>query len=88
MEFIQEKVDEFKKVFYESQPTIESFEGCHKVDLYSDSKNDCVFYTHSLWDDEKALDTYRDSDFFKKTWSKTKPLFAEKARAYSLVPPA
>lgn len=37
----------------------------------------------SLWDNDECLQDYRNSDFFKVTWSKTKNLFEAKAEANS-----
>jgi heme-degrading monooxygenase HmoA len=85
MEFDPSKTDDFEEIFYGSQPKIEQFDGCHKVELYKDSKLPNVYYTHSLWDDEDALDKYRHSDFFAGTWSKTKKLFSGKPMAFSLL---
>ncbi len=38
----------------------------------------------------EALDAYRDSDLFRRTWSTVKPLFAERprARSYTVARPA
>ncbi len=87
MEFRNDKIDDFKEIFYQSKPDIERFHGCNKVSLYVDSTDDSVYYTHSEWDSEDALNNYRNSDFFKATWSKTKLLFSGPPCAYSLVSP-
>jgi heme-degrading monooxygenase HmoA len=42
-----------------------------------------VLFTLSMWENELALDTYRQSELFKDTWAKTKVLFLEKAEAWS-----
>ena len=42
-------------------------------------------FTISHWDSEAALELYRQSELFKFTWAKTKPLFEEKAQAWSLL---
>ena len=87
MEFQSNKVADFKNIFYESKPKIEDTEGCNRVNLYIDSSDESVYYTHSEWDSEDALNNYRNSELFKNTWSKTKLLFCAKPRAYSLVNP-
>ncbi|MBL7795100.1 MAG: antibiotic biosynthesis monooxygenase, partial [Saprospiraceae bacterium] len=38
----------------------------------------------SIWDDEAALERYRESELFQATWERTKALFAEKAEAWSV----
>ncbi|MBV6647436.1 MAG: antibiotic biosynthesis monooxygenase [Cyclobacteriaceae bacterium] len=85
MTFKPEEVENFKSIFNEVQPTIADFEGCLHVELLRDSKNTNVFYTLSHWLDEKRLNQYRDSNFFRATWGKTKVLFADKPTAYSLL---
>jgi len=87
MEFEKDKIDQFLEIFASGKPKIEQFEGCHEVELYKDSKEDQVYFTHSIWESEVHLNNYRASDFFKGTWSKTRKLFAKKPRAYSLIKP-
>lgn len=79
-----EKTEEFISVFKRSKPTIEGFEGCHKVELLQQNNDSRVFFTRSLWTDEAALNNYRHSDFFEATWRKTKTLFDAPAKAWSL----
>jgi heme-degrading monooxygenase HmoA len=43
-----------------------------------------VFFTYSIWDSEDHLYQYRKSVTFKEIWSKTKPLFCNKAKAWSV----
>lgn len=85
MTFKPENVQGFKEIFYESQKLIRAFEGCNRLDLMMDLNNECVFFTLSFWDTEENLDAYRQSYLFKNTWSKVKPLFSEKAEAWSLI---
>ncbi|HVA97736.1 MAG TPA: antibiotic biosynthesis monooxygenase family protein [Bacteroidia bacterium] len=84
MTFIPEKVADFITVFNTTKNKIEQFEGCSQLELLKvkDSKN--IFFTYSYWTSAEALENYRNSELFKTTWSKTKPLFAEKAQAWSL----
>jgi autoinducer 2-degrading protein len=49
-----------------------------------DKNESNVFYTVSHWNAEPDLNNYRNSEFFKETWSKTKSLFSEKPQAYSM----
>lgn len=85
MTFKPESIQAFKDIFYASQKLIGSFEGCRRVDLMRDLNNECVFFTLSYWDSEEDLNSYRQSYLFKNTWSKVKPLFSEKAEAWSLI---
>lgn len=85
MTFKPESVQGFKEIFYDSQKLIRAFEGCNQVDLMRDLNNECVFFTLSFWDSEEDLNAYRQSYLFKNTWSKVKPLFSEKAEAWSLI---
>ncbi len=82
--FKTEEVENFEKLFAEVQPFILKSEGCRHVELLRDVANTSVFFTYSHWDDDAALENYRNSDFFKVTWAKTRALFADKAEAWSL----
>jgi len=84
MIFQPEKVNDFLKVFEESKNKIRAFEGCQHVELLNDVNYRNIYCTYSIWDSEEHLNKYRFSELFKMTWAKTKPLFAEKAVAYSL----
>lgn len=81
-----ESVQDFKKLFYEAQKLIKTFDGCSRVDLMKDLNNDSVFFTLSFWETEDDLETYRQSYLFKSTWAKVKILFSAKAEAWSLFP--
>jgi heme-degrading monooxygenase HmoA len=80
-----ECVEGFKEIFYTSQKLIRVFEGCNRVDLLNDINNECIYFTLSYWNTEEDLNAYRNSYLFKNTWSKVKPLFSEKAEAWSLI---
>jgi hypothetical protein len=43
-----------------------------------------MFFTYSYWDDATDLENYRNSEFFKSVWAKTKVLFSEKPEAWSV----
>ena len=75
----------FKNIFYESQKLIQAFDGCIKVELMKDTNKEDVYFTLSYWRNEDDLNIYRQSNLFKSTWSKVKPLFSEKAEAWSLI---
>lgn len=87
MDFDPDKVSDFLQLFEEVQPKIAAFEGCKEVKLKKDATHSHVYYTHSKWDSEEALNQYRQSDFFQSTWARTKLLFQSKPLAYSLIDP-
>ena len=78
------KAAEFETIFKQNQQLIENFEGCQKTDLFKVSGSQAEFFTISYWDNEEHLDKYRNSELFKSVWSKVKPLFADKAAAWTL----
>lgn len=84
LSFKPEEVPTFKQIFEASKQKIAASKGCHQVFLYQDVSKNNVFFTHSLWESEQALNNYRNSSFFRATWAKTKQLFNEKPLAWSL----
>ncbi|MFN0204070.1 MAG: putative quinol monooxygenase [Bacteroidia bacterium] len=84
MEFQADKVADFMNIFEESKTRIRNFEGCSHLTLFGDAANPNVRVTYSIWESEKALENYRNSELFRQTWAKTKVLFAQKPIAFSL----
>jgi quinol monooxygenase YgiN len=76
MTFKSEHINDFQQIFHESQNLIKAFDGCIRLELMKDIDDENTFFTISH--------SYRSSYLFKNTWSKVKPLFAEKALAWSL----
>ncbi len=58
--------------------------GCHAVELFQDKADPRIFFTISEWDDEAALNAYRNSDYFKATWAYMKQGFDDKPQAWSI----
>lgn len=87
MQFKPENIDAFKTIFKNSRDKIRAMEGCQDVELLQDLKDPCVFFTYSLWDDEKQLNAYRNSELFAGVWAATKALFNDRAQAWSLKEP-
>ena len=85
MTFRSAEVEKFLDIFWTSEKFIRSFDGCDSVKLMSDARKENVFFTLSTWENEHSLDKYRSSELFKTTWAKVKPLFSEKAEAWSLI---
>ena len=84
MTFQPDKVPEFLALFEASKPKVRHFQGCHHLELWQDHKHKNKFMTYSHWDDEEALNRYRESTLFAGIWKQTKALFSDKAVAYSV----
>ena len=82
--FKPENISSFERIFQESKDHIRNFDGCQHLELFQDQNDKSIFFTYSYWEDEQALDNYRNSDFFAKTWTRTKLLFAAKPEAWSV----
>ena len=85
MHFRAEEVPAFLDLFWKKYPFISTFPGVVALTLQKDAREPNVYYTHSVWEEESYLETYRNSELFADVWSKTKPLFVEKAKAFSLL---
>ncbi|MBK9270619.1 MAG: antibiotic biosynthesis monooxygenase [Saprospiraceae bacterium] len=84
MYFTDRGAEEFVELFNQSEAVIEKFNGCMSVSLMRDPIHTNQFLTYSIWQSEEDLNAYRDSDFFRETWAKTKSLFDKKAEAWSM----
>lgn len=84
MTFQKDQVEAFLSVFQSSKDQIRAFPGCERLELLQDRDHPNVLMTYSWWKNAEDLESYRHSDLFKQTWAKTKPLFAEKPRAWSV----
>ncbi len=85
MTFRPEGVSIFvNEVFESSKGRIRAFPGCRHMELLQCTDDPCVLFTLSLWDDEAALESYRQSELFQRTWARTKMLFAQRAEAWSV----
>ena len=77
----------FFETFEVVKKEIRSQEGCLGLEVLQGRRHDHVtLSTISVWVNEEALENYRSSALFKKTWSTVKPLFATKAQAWTLTP--
>lgn len=84
MVFREDNVAEFLQNFNAVKEQIRNVTGCRLLELYRDKDNPELFFTYSYWEREEDLEHYRDSALFKGVWAATKPLFAEKAEAWSV----
>lgn len=83
LSFREEAIESFLSIFEESCQAIRTFPGCCELTLLQDAEQPGRFTTCSLWDDEAALEAYRQSDLFRSTWDRTKVLFADRPSAIS-----
>jgi quinol monooxygenase YgiN len=74
-------------IFEEVKREIRSREGCLGLEiLKSATASITSIWTISHWATEDHLEQYRTSALFKKTWSSVRPLFRQKAEAWTLTP--
>ncbi len=84
MTFDPEKVNEFLANFEKVKHQIRAFEGVKHLELLNDKNKSNIYFTYSIWESEDHLNKYRHSDLFKSVWAVTKPMFIEKADAWSV----
>lgn len=80
----KENIASFEQIFEETKNFIRNFEGCLFLELYQDRNDPSIFFTYSHWENEANLEAYRESDFFRNVWGKTKLLFDKKPEAWSV----
>lgn len=83
LRFREIEVESFLNNFQEVKNKIRNFNGCHYLELLRDENDPCIFFTHSHWESNEALESYRNSDLFKNIWSETKIKFDGKPEAWS-----
>jgi quinol monooxygenase YgiN len=83
MTFHPDALDTFLDYFDASSPQIRARPGCEHLELLQDTRHPNVCTTYSHWTGDDALQAYRESDLFRATWAKVKPLFAARPRAQS-----
>jgi len=85
MAFPPEKESEFIEIFNRVKKDVRQQQGCQGLELLkSETTEEKLIWTISLWRNEEDLETYRRSDLFKETWPKVKTLFSSKAQAGTL----
>lgn len=84
MSFREDSSEDFKEFTTTIKDKIKSFEGCSYLDILRDIHNPNIFFSYSHWAKEDDLNRYRDSEFFKTTWAKTKLWFDDKPEAWSV----
>ncbi len=84
MKFEPKAVEGFRDLFQKNKKKIRQFEGCQRLELYQDQKDQTTFFTYSYWESESHLNSYRHSALFAEVWKATKAGFSQKAEAWSL----
>jgi len=75
----------FLDIFDQVKSEIRTQKGCMGIELLRSNMNEKTsLWTISSWQSEEDLETYRSSSLFQKTWASVKPLFSDKARAWTL----
>jgi len=85
MTFKLEEVENFLTLFEASKNKIRNFEGCSHLELLKDYTLPNVFSIYSIWEDEAALNAYRNSKLFAGVWRETKSKFDAKPIAFSSI---
>ena len=84
LSFKKENIASFEQLFEETKDKIRNFSGCNFLELYQDSEDPGIFFTYSYWQSSQALEAYRESEFFKNVWGKTKKMFEKKPQAWTV----
>ena len=84
MGFDPDKTESFLQNFEKHKTKIRGSQGCTLLELYRDKNNTNQFFTYSYWEDEAALENYRNSSLFKEVWAETKIYFNQKPEAWSV----
>ena len=87
MELPSEKEALFLDIFDHAKDEIRSQKGCMGLELLKNNEHGkSILCTISFWNSETDLENYRSSDLFQSTWAAVKPLFSDRARAWTLKP--
>ena len=79
----EESLEFFFEEFNKNKKDILNFPACQGMKMLQDLNQRNIIMTYSHWDDEMALNSYRESDLFSGLWSKIKPHFIQPAEAWS-----
>ena len=76
--------DEFLEIFNQNKQVLAKSDGCIRLEIFKSTNDTDTYFTISNWQSEDHLEMYRQSELFKDIWSKVKPLFNNKAQAWTL----
>ena len=82
--FKPEEVENFLALFETVKTKIRARKGCTHLALWQQKDQPNVMFTHSIWEHEDDLESYRQSNLFKETWALTKVKFNDKPEAWSV----
>jgi heme oxygenase (mycobilin-producing) len=78
-----DKTQDFLDVFEQNKTQIRGFEGCMHLELLFDINHPDTVFTYSIWQNEEAIENYRNSELFNGIWNTVKPMFCGKPEAWS-----
>ena len=84
LNFQPDRVDEFLEIFNQNKQVLAKSDGCIRLEIFKSTGDTDTYVTISNWQSEEHLEMYRQSELFKDIWSKVKPLFNNKAQAWTL----
>ena len=84
LNFKPDKVAEFLEIFNQNKQLLAKSDGCIRIEIFKSTSDIDTYFTISNWQSEEHLERYRQSEIFKEIWSKVKPLFNNKAQAWTL----
>ena len=76
----------FLAMYAEVETKIRAMPGCQHLELWQDARFSNIVTSCSHWKSDRALEAYRESELFRNTWARVKPLFAAPALAHSYMP--
>jgi quinol monooxygenase YgiN len=86
LHFKTDKITDFLVFFETIKQKVNQFEGCYGMQLMQSIQDPAISFTYSQWEDEVALNKYRDSETFGHVWPTIKPWFEHKAEAWTVTP--
>lgn len=84
MNFKKGRGAEFRTLFDGWKDSIAAFPGCNSLRLVKDMSDPDRFMTISEWTAPSDLESYRNSELFANVWPMVKPMFRERALAWSV----
>lgn len=78
------KIDTFKLFMKNLRNEKLRLKGCLHFDYFHEKKNKNIYYTYTIWENEKHLNQYKKSELFKKVISTLNSLSIEEPRAWTI----
>jgi quinol monooxygenase YgiN len=82
---MENSAEDFLKIIDMISKDIVAFPGCRSLQILKAKGNKNIYFSISDWDDEIALNRYRNSEFFRSHWQEQKKLFSDKPEAWSTI---